>query len=198
VKRILPAALVILLVAACAHSPVAREHSLFPALGERLADTASTSATTTILLASCTVPESVDRPQWVVNAPDGTVRVLPGERWIEPLKLAVARTIAHEVQSALPGTVAWAATSAAGPVRADVRLHVEVAAWEAVPGQYARVDLAWQIDHARTRHAGRGAFVLPLADASPATLLRAQREALARGSARIADDIRVVLQKHQS
>ena len=195
-KQSLWASVLVVLIAACTHSPIAQEHSLFPPLGTPTDVEPSASATTTIVIDASTVPEAIDRPQWVVMDAPGTTRILASERWIEPLKLAVPRTIAYHIQRALPDTFVMA-TSGAGSERADVRLRIDVVAWEAVLGEYVRVDLIWHIDHAKMHRLGRGSFLAPVDNPSRASLLMAQRTALAQGSVRIANDVRALLRKPQ-
>ncbi len=191
-KRSLVSSVLLVLTAACSHSPIAREHSLFPPLGISTNTEPSASTRATIGVDAGTVPESIDRPQWVVIDAAGTTRILTSDRWIEPLKLAIPRTIAYQIQQTLPDTLVWA-TSGAGSARPDVRLRIDVAAWEAVLEKYVRIDLVWHIDHAKMRRVGRGSFVLPVDNSLPASLLQAQREALTKGSVRIAEEVRDVL-----
>lgn len=182
-------------LSACSHSPVARDHSLFPQLNEGAASTGSpTEATTSVVIVSCSVPEAVDRPQWVVIDRRGELQILPGERWIEPLKRAIPRVVAHEIQRALPEVAAWSATGADAP-HADVRIRLDVAAWQATLGQHARVDLVWQIDRGKTSRIARGSFVVPVEDDTHAALLQAQRAALVQASVGITSTVQALLRE---
>ena len=193
-KQSLWASVLVLLLAACTHSPIAQEHSLFPQLGTPTDVEPSASATTTIVIDASTVPEAIDRPRWVLMDAAGTARILASERRIEPLKLAIPRTIAYHIQRALPDTFVRA-TSGAGSERADVQLRIDVVAWEAVLGEYVRIALVWHVDHANMRRLRRGSFLAPVDNPLHASLLLTQRTALARGSVRIANDVRDLLRK---
>lgn len=195
-KRGLLALAMTFFLGACSHSPVAREHSLFPVLDATGSRTdALADATTSVVIVSCTVPESVDRPQWVVIDRRGELQILPGERWIEPLKRAIPRIVAHEIQQTLRDVTAWSAAGTGAPRADDLRIRLDVTAWQAVVGRHARVDLVWQIDRGRSSRTDRGRFVVEVEDDTPAALLRAQRQALVHASARIASSVQTVLRE---
>ena len=86
-KQSLWASVLVLLLAACTHSPIAQEHSLFPQLGTPTDVEPSASATTTIVIDASTVPEAIDRPRWRLQAHD----------------LVVERSLPREVTDALAG-----------------------------------------------------------------------------------------------
>lgn len=184
-----------LLLGGCGHTPVANEHSL---VASALTDTALAAAgpRTSIVIATCIVPATVDRPHFVVSQAGGTTRIVTSERWSEPLKLAIPRALAQVLMQQLPGVLAWS-SNAAAPARPDVRLDIEVLQWRFGPQAQVEVDLLWTM---RTREHDRSArtrAVVPAQDASYAGIAHAYRAALSSIGEEIARSVGALLQEPQ-
>lgn len=185
--------LLALLLPACGHSPVANEHSLL-ALSSTDARPALASPEATVVIASCVVPASIDRPQLVLTAPDGATRVVDAERWSEPLKRAIPRLLATSLMDRLPAVAVWS-SGAAGPTRPDAQLDLEIIEWRSELGGTVSVDLLWHLRRGDESRAGRTRSRVRAADASYAALVAAHRASLAAVSDDIAPALHALLQK---
>lgn len=127
-------------VAGCTSAPSSqRLYALKPIAAQ---GAASPAAGPTIVVGPVTVPELVDRPQWVVQQGDHGVRILEGHRWAEPLRDALARTLATNLGRLLGSdrVITWRQAAAS---RAEARLTVDVSAWEARVGEQVTIEILW-------------------------------------------------------
>ena len=103
---------------------------------------AVTPPTLHVLVGPVTSPEAVDRPQLVVRYNTVRLVALEQERWAEPLREAIPRVLSEVIGSKLPS--ASVTRFAAGPAaRWDVRLIVNVARFEAIPGERVIIETHW-------------------------------------------------------
>ena len=120
-----------------------RFHSLLaPPQAAREAPAASREAVRPLAwsLAPVTVPAGVDRPQWVVRAPDGTLAVLENERWIAPLADDLRAALAERLARPL------GPEGAAAPAgRSRWRIALDVRRFESEPARSARLDAGWTV-----------------------------------------------------
>jgi uncharacterized protein len=132
------------LLGGCGSSPTASFYRLKP--DATLTATASNSAAAQlyVVVSPVTIPELVDRPQIVVNLADDQVQPNEFQRWAEPLKSNIQRTIAADL-SALLGSehVSVFDVDTSGPPMWRVR--VDVMRFDSVAGQAATVDALWTI-----------------------------------------------------
>jgi len=192
-RSLVPIALLALLLTACGHSPVANEHSLL-APSSTDARPALASAEATVVIASCVVPASFDRPQIVLTAPDGATRIVDAERWSEPLKRSIPRLLATSLMDRLPAAAVWS-SGAAGPTHPDAKLDLEILEWRSELGGTVSVDLLWHLRRGDESRAGRTRSSVRTADASYAALVAAHRDAMTAVSDDIAPALQALLQK---
>ena len=99
---------------------------------------------TGITVEVATVPESVDRPQLVISAGENQVVILEQQRWAEPLKGQIARTVAVNL-SRLLGTARVSAYPQATDPDAAYRVTLDVQRFEARRGDAVAVEVLWTI-----------------------------------------------------
>lgn len=134
---ILPA---LALLAACASSPAPRYYTLDPSPS---AASAAPATDVSVWVAPVTLPESVDRPQWVVRVAPNRVAILDQHRWAEPLGSAIARTIAANLAAQLGARVTSDVQHASAG--AQVKVMVDVQRFETVPGQGVTIEALWSL-----------------------------------------------------
>ncbi len=164
--------------AGCSTAPVAHFHTLLaplPAAAPALPDDARAVAWT---LAPVLVPPQVERPQWVVRAPGGTLAVLENERWIAPVADEIRAAVAERLQRTLgiegrlpdAGRTGW-------------RLAINVQRFDSQPAHAALLTAVWTIAPARepddVRLTCRSAIEQPVGPGYPA-LAAGHRQALVR------------------
>jgi uncharacterized lipoprotein YmbA len=86
------------------------------------------------------VPEMVDRPQFVVRSTANEVVIAQQARWAEPLKGAIARVVAANLAANL-GMRLGAARNA----DADYRVALDVLRFDSGPEQAVLIDAAWTV-----------------------------------------------------
>lgn len=131
----------VLFLTACGHSPSPRLHTL--ASIDESPPAAAAAPAFSIVITGCSVPDAVDRPQFMLAMPGNALRPVDGERWSEPLKRAIPRAVAQRLRASMPEVLVW--SSPAAPTTADVRLTLEVTRWHSVPDAYADVEILWQL-----------------------------------------------------
>jgi uncharacterized lipoprotein YmbA len=91
-----------------------------------------------------TIPELVDRPQIVVSLADNQVWPDEFQRWAEPLKGNIQRTIVGNLAVLLGSehVSVYAADSGSAPIW---RVRVDVMQFDSMPGNTATIDALWTI-----------------------------------------------------
>jgi uncharacterized protein len=168
--------LLVLMLCACARSPIANLHSLLPPI-ETTTEQISADRPR-IVIASTVVPASVDRPQMLVANGSHEMLLLENERWAEPLKRAIPRAIAHHLALAIPAIV-WS-SSAAAPHDPDLRVMLDVTRWQSSRGKEAAVEVLWTLRQGAKQTSGLSLASVPVEDDRYASLVAAHREALRR------------------
>jgi uncharacterized protein len=144
------AVLLVVLLAGCSTSPPARFYTLIPAsagAGESLVPSPFAHA---IAVGPVSVPESVNRPQFVVRDGPNRVVVLELQRWAEPLRDGIAESVAGYLSRDLGGARVTPMTrSAAGTAQLDVALDVQ--RFDLIVGDAAILEVVWTI---KTRGGG--------------------------------------------
>ncbi|MCC7083147.1 MAG: membrane integrity-associated transporter subunit PqiC [Burkholderiales bacterium] len=181
------------LLGACAHSPVPNEHALLAATATVVRPTAD-AAQAAVVIASCVVPASIDRPQLVLTAASGELRVVDTERWSEPLKRAIPRAVARTLMERLPNVTVWS-SGAAGPSRPDAKLDLEVVEWRAEPGGLVHVDVLWHLRRGDAARTGRAQSSQAVTGNGFSAIVAAQRAALTAVSDEIAPILGELLHK---
>jgi uncharacterized lipoprotein YmbA len=106
--------------------------------------TMSAPAPLSVVVNPVTIPALVDRPQIVVSLADNQVWPEEFQRWAEPLKGNIQRTVAEDL-AVLLGTdrvSVYGADSSASPTW---RVRVDIMQFDSVPGDAASVDAQWTI-----------------------------------------------------
>ena len=93
------------LLTACSSAPVEQFHTLRAAPELATPPTATSAATPTpaprwrLAIAPVGLPALLDRPQWVLRAPDQRLRVYEQQRWAQPLATEIAETLADAINA---------------------------------------------------------------------------------------------------
>lgn len=171
--------LLIAAVAGCAGTPQPNLYTLTTAVPLTAAP-APQQPVARITIAALSLPELVDRPQLVV--PDGANRVLllESQRWAEPLKYAVPRTLATNLARLLPAAQVSFQPHYAS-TEADYRIFIDITSFEYRDATVV-VEANWNIktsSTARTPITGRSRQTVPVAGDGYEPLVAAYSTALA-------------------
>lgn len=136
------------LAAGCATAPPPALHSLVPPAGSVPAQPATAAASPgpalTVAVGSASVPVEVDRPQLVLRAADGDIRMLDQERWAEPLKAQLPRAVALSLAQRLPHAVVSAYPNVAmSTPRLRLTLDVQRFELQRTPPAQATLRVVW-------------------------------------------------------
>jgi uncharacterized protein len=97
-----------------------------------------------VVVTSVTVPDLVDRPQFVVRVSDNQVKLDEFARWADPVKSQIPHVIVANLALLLPG-----ARVSAYPQDADAgtpyRVRVELQRFDGAPGEGATVEALWSV-----------------------------------------------------
>jgi len=152
-----------------------------------------------VLLLSASLPELLDRPQLVLRSADQRIQLSEQQRWAEPLRAGIARSIAADLGRLLASSRVAALPNGAPHFDADFRLTLHVQRLEAQVGRGVDLDLLWTLQPRQGKELlGRSQVHEPLAagsetltgDGGAAALVAAQRRALSQAAAEIAAAIR--------
>ena len=137
-----------------------------------------------IAVGPVTIPEIVDRPQFVVRLGPNQVQIVEQARWAEPLKAGIARVVAANLATTLGARVA--------PTRngdADYRVALDVQRFES-PADAALIEALWTVTSKDGKKSGRSVVREKIAVKDHASLAAAHSAALATMSREIAAAIR--------
>ena len=134
------------LLGGCGSSPTSSFYRLKP---EATLTAMGASAPLYVVVSPVTIPELVNRPQIVVNLADDQVQPNEFQRWAEPLKSNIQRTIAGDLAALLGSdhVNVFDADPGGPPVW---RVRVDVMRFDSVPGEAATVDAQWTIRPPKT------------------------------------------------
>ena len=143
-RRRLPffaAALAAALLGACSSTPSSSFYTLQP---DATLTPEGAAAPVTVVVGPVTIPELVDRPQFVTRLGDNQVSLNEFSRWAEPLRGDIQRVIAADLAELL-GTdrVNVYDTTSAG--QSVWRVRVDVMQFDSALGQAATVEALWTI-----------------------------------------------------
>lgn len=141
------------LLAACA-TPEDHLHTLRPAAAPRAPGAAGTG-TTLVWVGPARVPESVDRPGWVLRDGAHGLVLLEHQRWTQGLAAEIAEGLSVPLDDALAGTALRALPDPQSVARTGLRLRVTVLRFDSRIAPVPAVDdqIRWQLECA----AGEGA-----------------------------------------
>ena len=180
---------------ACGSVPTETFYTLAPAVEPGAATTGI--ATLAIVVDQATIPELVDRPQLVVSSGEARVTLLEQQRWAEPLRSQISRTVALDLTQLLaPARVATnpdildGIESAAGA--RGYRVALDVQRFESRPGENVAIEVLWTVRRVAgdVAASGRETVQESAAKGSYESLIAAHNRALAAVSRAIAAAIR--------
>jgi uncharacterized lipoprotein YmbA len=140
-----------------------------------------------VIVDAATVPELVDRPQFVVSVGDSRVAVLEQQRWAEPLNTQISRVVAMNLARSL-GTARVSTNLQAGGSDADYRVTLDVQRFESRPGDAVAMEILWTVRRGAAAEAksGRSAVGEKIGTEGYDALVAAHNRALATISREIA------------
>jgi uncharacterized lipoprotein YmbA len=94
-----------------------------------------------------TLPEVVDRPQFVLRAGPNEVTIVELHRWAGPLKSEISRSIAENLAADLNVKRVAAYPQSAGD-NADYRVLVDIQRFDSTLGESATIDALWTVKRA--------------------------------------------------
>ena len=177
-----------MLLGACSTSPQSRFYTLTIAMPP--ADVGTTPFAQAVSVGPVTLPQVVNRPQFVVDAPGNRVVVLEQRRWAAPLADVIAEATAQYLGRELGGArVTVFAQTASSSAQFDVALDVQ--RFEMIEGTAAVLDVVWSVKRrgaADAASVGRSSVREPVAAADDPydALAAAQARALRTVSREIA------------
>lgn len=178
-------------LAGCGSSPKAQYYTLQAPPSPAAQSTIIDAAQPEILIGPISLPEAVDRSQWVLRTGDNTLDISDTQRWAEPLKTGIARVLAANLVQLL-GTPKVTLFGAGVAADAAVRINIDIAAFESAPGDSATIEALWTIKAAGNGKplSGRSIVREALPDAGYQAVAAGHGRALAQISREIAAALR--------
>ncbi|SAL84379.1 lipoprotein [Caballeronia terrestris] len=134
--------LVLVLIGGCSTSPSAAFYTLSAVPPVVAAPT--TPPPMSIVIDAVTVPDLVDRPQFVLRTGATQVKIDEYARWADSLRSQISRVLAADLAQAVPG--ALVAGYAQHPDNAQAyRVRVDVQSFESAPGKMAAIVVLWSV-----------------------------------------------------
>lgn len=127
----------------CGTSPQARFFTLASEPAPQSASSAG-GATVSIIVGPVTVPELVDRPQFVVRAAANRVEIAEQARWAAPLKSEIPRVIADHLGRLVEGS-RTATSSSRATAAPDFRVMIDIQRFDSAPGDGATIEASWTV-----------------------------------------------------
>lgn len=164
--------------------------SRFYTLDATAAPDGAAPVTDAVMVGPVSVPEAVDRPEFVVQAAPNRVDVDEFNRWAAPLNDAVAQAVAGDLVKLL-GTPNVAAAPMAN-FEPAYRVTIDIQRFESVPGHSALVEAMWTVHRTAggDTRSGRTIASEPVQGDGFDALAAAHSRALAKMSGDIAVAIR--------
>lgn len=142
---------------------------------------------TRVSVGPVTIPDLVDRPDLVVRAGPNRVEIAGQDRWGEPLRDAVPRVLAANLQRRLGPRF----SVAEGRQAASIRVAIDIRQFDATPGAEVILHADWSVrDSKNAQRSGQSRLREPLAEAGYTGVAAAFSRALDRLAAEIVDAIR--------
>jgi uncharacterized lipoprotein YmbA len=142
-KAAVSACIAAILSNACGTVP--QEH-FYTLQSAALPATASTVGNTrySVSVGPVTVPEIVDRPQFVIRQSPNRVEVIEQHRWAQSLRTEIARVLADDLAGRLVNSQVTPYTDYASQ-NAGYRILIDVERFDAVPGEAVTVQAVWTV-----------------------------------------------------
>ncbi len=164
------------LLASCSRSP----RVVYYTLNATAAPEAATQALEAVVIGQVTLPELLDRPQFVVTVDANRVDILEMQRWAAPLKSEIPRIIAENLAVLLKPTRVAVYPQNSG-FDATYRIQIDIQRLEMTEGKGVALDALWSIRRAEggVLKNGRSMVNEPVKSAGYEPLVAAQSRALA-------------------
>jgi len=187
---VLPLALLALVLTGCGSSPTVHFYTLSSSAAPAGGDAKPAAAIPSIGLGPITLPDVVDRPQFVLRTGANQVLIAEEHRWAEPLKSEIPRVIAENLSKLLGVKQVWSYPQSAAET-ADVRVLVDIQRFDSAPGEAATIDASWTVQRKPGEPTPGRSLVREAANGSGHdAVAAAHSRALATVSREIADAIR--------
>jgi len=151
------------------------------------------AAVYSVAVGPVTVPEIVDRPQFVLRNGANEVTILEQTRWADSLQREIPRVIAANLAQALGDARVWAFPQGIGS-EPDYRVAVDIQRFDSAPGDAATVEALWRVSPGDGKsgavRSGRSRVHEPTKGMEYDALVAAHSRALASISRDIAEAIR--------
>ena len=128
----------------CASSPRETYYTLSAGAAVNGVSPASGESVYSIAVGPITLPEVVDRPQFVLRAGPNEVTIVELHRWAGPLKSEISRIIADNLAADLNVKRVAAYPQSAGD-NADYRVLVDIQRFDSTLGESATIDALWTV-----------------------------------------------------
>jgi hypothetical protein len=144
-----------------------------------------------VVIGPVTLPDLLDRPQFVVSLDANRVDILEMQRWAAPLKSEIPRIIAENLAALLKPTRVSAYSQNSG-LDAVYRVQIDIQKLEMAEGKGVALDAFWSIRRSDgdTAKSGRTVVSEPVTVAGYESLVAAQSRALAVVSRDLAQALR--------
>jgi len=184
-----------MLVAGCGTSPTPQYYTL--SVDTPSAATGATGGLPSIAVGAVTVPEAVDRPQFVVRTGANEVKFEEQHRWAGPLKSELPRVLAGNLARAT-GNPRISAYPESASLGADYRVLVDFQRFDGAPGGEVALDALWTVVAANgdVVRSGRASVREPVTGNDYAALVAAYSRGVSQVSAAIAEGIKDLPAKH--
>jgi hypothetical protein len=154
-SRLVATMLAVAAIGGCASSPTANFYTLSPEPPPTSIEPASINAASinsaeprsralSVVIGPVSVPEVVDRPQFVVRVAPNQVTIDEFARWAEPLKSEIPRTIARDLAILMSDARVSPVQQGADPVTA-YRVRIDVLRFDSALGDAATIDVMWSV-----------------------------------------------------
>jgi|GEM_PF-218728 len=138
-----PLVISVTLLVGCANSPEPRYYTLgIPAAVA--GQDAGRKVSRNISIGPISIPEVVDRPQFVLQAGPNRVAMLEQHRWAQPLKSEISRVIAASLMQQVSGAWVTDYRNGAGQ-NIDFRVSIDVQRFESRPGEDVMIEALWVV-----------------------------------------------------
>jgi uncharacterized lipoprotein YmbA len=178
-------------LAGCFGSPKETYYTLNAGATMSGATSASVDAIYSIAVGPITLPEVVDRPQFVLRAGPNEVNIVELHRWAGPLRSEIPRVIADNLSADLNIKRVAAYPQSAGD-NADYRVLVDIQRFDSTMGESVTIDALWTVKRVSdgVLRTGRSTARESSSGGSYETMVAAHSRALATISHEIAEGIR--------
>ncbi len=128
----------------CGSSPKESYYTLSPGGMMSGAASAGGEAAYSVAVAPITLPEVVDRPEFVLRAGQNEVTIVELHRWAGPLRSEISRVLADNLSADLNVKRVAAYPQSAGD-NADYRVIVDIQRFDSTLGESVTIDALWTV-----------------------------------------------------